>query len=356
MAYKHPFVAVAGHYFCADCHPLSFIRLFIFHYRKLHLDAFGIQRKQIPHLLKAVREFRSQKAVTATETIGLPVFGHLCIPVHHGYKVFDLSRMTVTKYFPDNIDENVIQTEIGRVRETSVLPFAPQLIDIDPGGRWYRESFIPGGRSSKQATSDPVAQFQETVGGYLATIVCVRPGQTTTVGALLRSLGNRLVDNIDTRVEDKALSQLIREFTDRIIARLDSSRELPIRIAFTHGDFSFVNFIHGLNGITVIDWEGADNRSLLHDLYNYFFTERYYDRCHLIDQNTFADAIDHFSRCLAAESMHAIDTQNLKADVYRLLYYLERLQMLTEREASPGQRNVILKTIAIFDQYETGEL
>lgn len=356
MAREYPYIAVADNYFCTHCNLLSFIRIFLFRYGKLYLGAFDIQRKQLPTLLNAIRKFRSDGPGATTDAISLPVFGHLCIPVHHGYKVFDLYRLTATKYFPGDIEASAIRTEISRVREASALPFTPELIEIDPNGRWYRESFIPGSRSSRNAASEPATQFRETIGGYLAKIVCARPGRTTTVDTGLQELESSLKGKIGDLAEDKELCQQISDFIYRIIARLDSSREKQIRTAFTHGDFSFVNFICGQKGITVIDWEGADDRSLLHDLYNYFFTERYYDRCHPIDQNTFADAIDHFSQCLAAEGMHAVNTLDLGADVYRLLYYLERMQMLAEREASPGQRNVILKTIEIFDQYEAGGL
>ncbi|GEM_PF-5259508 len=356
MAREYPYIAVADNYFCTHCSLLSLTRIFLFRYKKLYLGAFDIQRRQLPTLLKAIWKFRKNGPSATTDAVSLPISGDLCIPVHHGYKIFDLSRLTATKYFTDDVESSVIQAEVNRVRDASGLPFTPELLEVDPDGRWYRESFIPGDRSSRNDKSDPPVQFRETIGNYLAKIVHSRPDRMTSVDTYLRGLENSLKQKTDTLGADDELCPAINAFICRVAARLEPSRQMQIQIAFTHGDFSFVNFIFGRKGITIIDWEGADYRSLLHDLYNYFFTEHYYGRYQPINHDTFTDAIEHFGLCLAAEGGQPGDTRTLSGDVYRLLYYLERMQMLLDRKASPEQRNVILRSIEIFDQYESGRL
>ncbi len=356
MAREYPYIAVADNYFCTRCNLLSFIRIFLFGYGKLHLNAFGIQRKQFPVLLKTVMESRKNGAADTCDTVRLPVFGHLCIAVHHGYKIFDLHKLTATKYFPADIDPSVISGEIHRIRDASALPFTPDLLEVDPEERWYRESFIPGDRSSRKEKSDPASLFRKTIGGYLANVILSRPEKKKSIDDYLKFIGGSLKQRVLELGEDNDAYSRVIDFTDRVSARLGESARTQVRLAFTHGDFSFVNFIYGRKGITVIDWEGADYRNILHDLYNYFFTELYYGRCRSVNNATLTGAIEQLELLLTTEEASHVGTLAKSADIYRLLYYMERMQMLVDREASEAQRNVILRSIELFENYENAAL
>ena len=45
----------------------------------------------------------------------------------------------------------------------------------------------------------------------------------------------------------------------------------PVFLVLTHGDFCPANMVNTPHGIKIIDWEGVGNRSVLFDVYSYFF-------------------------------------------------------------------------------------
>lgn len=353
MAPEYPYLSIAGNYFCAQCNVLSLLWIFLFKHKRLHLHAFGIRRRQLLHLLKAVRHFHQNNTEDIPNTLSLAVPGHLCIPVHYGHKVFDFSKLTATKIFSADVDPYLISDEINCVRDASTLPFTPALLEVDKNERWYTESFVPGNRSAKTSESSPRTLFKQTVCAYLAGIIESKDGQDAALGDYLADIQNDMRIKLTHSTFENNLRSYTNEFISRISDKLRRFDDARIRLAFTHGDFSFVNFIYGKNGITVIDWEGAKYRSILHDLYNYFLTELYYERVPSLDPTTFSDAIQLLGQRLAAGGGQRTETLADPNGVYRWLYYLERIQMLLDREQSSIQRDVVLKSIDTFHQFET---
>jgi len=345
MPSEYPYISIAGEYYCGRQKVLSLIWILLFRARPLFLHVLGIQRQHIPSLLKA--------AISPTEVLSLPVSGHICISVNNGHKVFDFSRLTATKVFMPDSDPSLFSAEIDCVREASRLSFTPALLEVDKNARWYTESFAPGERGDKNDSSDPHALFESNLCQNLAEMIQSKPLHSlpvydhlsNTMDAVEQLLKNSSFD--DELCEHVSLG--IRQFS----ANIKKHNNSDITLAFTHGDFSFVNFIYGENAVTVIDWESAQHRSLLHDLYNYYFTELYYKRIPSLHRNDTGQAIEQLNQCLVRNDVQNTGDLAGEADLYRWLYYLERIQMLMEREASPGLRSVILRSIEIFEHFET---
>jgi len=66
----------------------------------------------------------------------------------------------------------------------------------------------------------------------------------------------------------------IKSFIDMIVERLRVEGNCPVFLVFTHGDFCPANMLNTQQGIKVIDWEGAGTRSVLFDVYSYFFIDQ----------------------------------------------------------------------------------
>jgi hypothetical protein len=271
--------------------------------------------------------------------------------VHQGYKVFNLVKLTTTKIFDKNLDAVTAANEISSIRDASALDFAPTLIEVDAGNAWYTETFCPGKRSSKKEVSDPVAIYERIVGDHLSKMISSKPLRTADLAEYLHgthdSIGKRLTSF------DKVLSRRIDDFVCRIATRLEASTDNPIQLAFTHGDFSFVNFLYRNSDIAVIDWESAQQRSILHDLYNYFLTELYYGRIQSNLSAPIDDAISSLIQRLVVIDPEFPDKLTDSKDTYRWLYYLERLLTLLDREPSSSQMNVINRSIDTFNKHES---
>jgi hypothetical protein len=273
--------------------------------------------------------------------------------VHRGYKIFNLSGLTTTKVFDSDLSEDAALSEIKSVRDAGSLDFAPTLLEVDPHNHWYSEIFIPGKQSSKSEQSDPKSLFNDVIADHLSKMILSKPVQTVGVTEHLNKV-RRSVDQLlkNSNLNDE-LSTYINDFVDQIAARLENTKDIPIQLAFTHGDFSFVNFVQKNNDIVVIDWEGAQYRSLFHDLYNYFLTELYYGRT----QSNLLVEIDDAITLLAdrlplSESLPSKDLVDIN-DTYRWFYFLERIEMLLDREISEVILNVIRRSIEVFNKHET---
>jgi hypothetical protein len=285
----------------------------------------------------------------------LPAFGQLCIRVHQGYKVFDFSKSVTTKVFDQDFDIAAAQSEISAVRDASSLSFTPTLIEADPGNRWYSETFITGERSAKSAQSVPELAFKQVIASHICEIVLSNPVHTIGLSEHISKVKNSVDQQLAHSQLDRELSTHVHNFVCRTITSLEAAEDTPVQLAFTHGDFSFVNFIYSNNkNIAVIDWESAQRRSILNDLYNYFLTELYYGRTRKNLVKEINDAISLLARRLKAsnESMQFDTLENFR-DTYRWLYYIERIQVLLDREPSDMQQNVIRRSIETFTRHET---
>lgn len=352
MTRKYTYIPVSGKFFCVQDSLLLIVWIFLVKHKKLHLASLGIRQRQLPAILKRIIRYRLQRQPAHAGTITLSVGGNFCIPVHRGYKVFNFSRMTATKIFYPEADRTAIAYEIKSVSDASSLEFAPRLLETDSQGRWYTESFVPGTRSLKTEQSDPVALFERIVAVQLSAIILSKPVHTVNLNSHLRELCNTMDRLLEESQLDDAVSAGIISLVKSASGNLEANNDTQIQIAFTHGDFSFVNFLYTNGSIAVIDWESAMRRSILHDLYNYFFTEIYYERIPAKRFSGFKNAIRFLNQSLASNRPALpADLADLE-DVYRRLYYLERIIMLLERESSTGQQNVIQRSLDIFNAHE----
>ena len=347
---EYPYIPVAGKHFCTQSSAASLVWILLINAKRLHLDSLGIKRRQVPAILKSIIESRHH---TISGTLLLPVFGQLCIRVHRGYKVINLSTLTATKVFDPGTIASAASSEINSVRDAASLDFAPKLIEVDPKSHWYTETFIPGERSSKTGRSDPASIYKGHIADHLYTMVSSKPVLTRRLVEYFHDIRASILQQLIHSQLDGELTTRINTFIESTAAGMESSDDTAIYLAFTHGDFSFVNFLYKENDIAVIDWESAKQRSILHDLYNYFLTELYYRRTQSNLLREIDDAISMLSQRLAATDSELASNMVAFKDVYRWIYYLERMHTLLDREPSTVQTNVIGKSIDVFEKHES---
>jgi hypothetical protein len=125
-----------------------------------------------------------------------------------------------------------------------------------------------------------------------------------------------------------------------------------VDMVFSHGDFSLRNMLMTKEGIRVIDWESAGRRSVLFDLYNYFFTESYYGRIATNLVSEISEAISSLQSRIRSKAPDIAENLSSLTPMYRRLYYLERILVMLEREMSDDLLDVILRSIQVFKRYE----
>ncbi len=352
MAASYSYIPVGDKHFCADSNLLALGWILTRNNRRLHLDTLGIRFQQIPGILKTLLRQRGKIHEATAGALALPTFGHLCLRVHRGYKLFDLASCTTTKIFDDDVEAAAREFEINAVREAAQLDFAPDLLAVESDNRWYREAYMPGRRGSKTGTSDPIRVFREVVADHLCQMTGLRPIETVSAGEYLGKLLDTLNEDLADPRCDEFRSQ-VRDFIAVIAVQLQKTPDLPIHRIFSHGDFSFVNFIYNDDRVVVIDWESLQSRSLLSDFYNYFLTELYYQRSRTNLVTEIDDALVLLSRKLVPETPSLANDVIAHKTIYRWFYYLERMHMLLSRDMSDNQLNVIRRSMGIFNEHES---
>ena len=143
MNRTYTYTRIGGNRYCMESGFLSLAWVLLFKHHCLHLSSLGIRRRQIPHILKALIRSRLPGHPGAKDTVILPAFGHVCLRVHHGYKLFDFLGRRAIKIFDNGLAAADADREIEAAAQASPLAFAPTLLDTGQNNRWYAETFIP---------------------------------------------------------------------------------------------------------------------------------------------------------------------------------------------------------------------
>ncbi|HNP28734.1 MAG TPA: phosphotransferase [Nitrospirales bacterium] len=299
-------------------------------------------------------ELRKSKSMVC-----LPVFGHTCVQVHQGYKIFDLRRGVVIKLFNPDVSYRDISNEIDQLKNVSRLNFAPSLRKMDPLKRWYEEDYFVGSVEASRVPRDSdvlFQNFQELVPHLINLILLQTPFVKNTdqyVGDLIRSLEATRIGRPSSTTNGDFIK--IQNFVHSIVDSLKSEGSVPLYHVFTHGDFCPENILKTRYGLKVFDWEGAKNRTALFDFYSYFFyrpTKRIPVKNLVCEINkSLPYFISKLSEGLPELARSISDGESL----YRKLYYLERISMLAEREMTDKRLNIrdhIFQYIDDFENYE----
>ncbi len=291
----------------------------------------------------------------SSSILELPFNSNVCLIVHRGLRIFDFDKKVVIKTISQEVDDKSVKKEIEAVKKANKFDFTPKLRNWNIQERWYEEDYIIGSPCFFYPDSEqPLFQelYHEEIVWCLQNIILV----TEPVYIEIKEYLSDLVKIIDTRRnlifhKKKITETKIEEFILSLLNKLNSEKS-KIPLVFTHGDFSLVNILKTTNGVRVIDWADAGKRSALHDFYNYFLTELYYNRMSFSFIPKIKDAALALQTRIALKNHKIAETFLPLFKRYRWIYYIERIALLLERELNEKTLNVIIKSIDVFKNYE----
>jgi hypothetical protein len=373
----YQYVKINGPYYCLQQNPAVLAWFLYFGNESLRLRSLRLSKRQSINAVKALVQHQL-KLRDRGSVVELPVYGHLCLPVHRGYRVFDFRRRAVIRTFSPEVDTAVVAREIEAVRSASHLDFAPAVRHWSAEERWYEEDFVIG-YQARLIPKEPGAVlriYRQDVEPCLERMILsqapCRVGMSEYVRRVLNGImdalenGRSLGQGVNARKADtvrqfvELVAEQLRLRVSRIHNRADRNHprdtdhpnDPGAALVFSHGDFSLRNMLMTKDGITVIDWESAGRRSVLFDLYNYFFTESYYGRIATNLVSEINEAISSLQSRIRSQAPDIAETLSSLTPVYRRLYYLERILVMLEREMSDDLLDVILRSIQVFKRYE----
>ena len=169
-------------------------------------------------------------------------------------------------------------------------------------------------------------------------------------------IGGLDISKLSSPKFDEKIVKKLNDFIHSIVEQLKAEGTYPIQLNFSHGDFCPANIFMTKNGIRIVDWEGAMYRSLLFDFYSYFFyrpvcRQLSVDKCALEIRETLPFYLSRLSLKLLDISKDILAIE----DVYRKIFYIERIFNLIERNITDNQLNIldfIARYIDAFIQYD----
>ena len=355
MRAPYTYVKIRGAYYCLQQNPLVLAWLLYVKNQALCLGSLGQDRRKAAGVVRSfVGYWLGPRDVGST--LELPVFGNLCLPVHRGYRVFDLGRRAAVKVFGPEVDQALIAREIASVRRASALEFAPTVRRWSIEEGWYEEDLAIGHLGTRTPGSESLSvidRYRRDVEPCILGLIMLQTPTRVNLGEYLEEIiDEMLIGGLVRRVLDAEVADSIEQFIQSSVSRLRPFGDQQVDLVFSHGDFSLVNVLKTERGTVVVDWESAGQRSALFDLLNYFLTEVYYERASVGLSSEVDEAISSLQSCLASRGPGIGDRLHRLAQTYRRLYYLERVRVLLEREPTKNQADVILRSIDVFERYE----
>lgn len=297
---------------------------------------------------------------TPKSIISLPLYGQACVQVHKGFKIFDLRREVVMKLFDPDVSIHEISNEIEQLEIVSRLNFATSLRKWNLLERWYEEDYLVGSVEAGSVPSDSgtfLKKFFQEIVPYATKLISLQaPLVKDTeqyVGELIRSVELRCAEG---QILPDTDSKKFKEFLRLIVDRLQILGNVRLFYVFSHGDFCPENIMMTPDGMKIIDWESAQFRTALFDFYSYFFYRPFQQIVPIenliIEVN---QALPFFVSDLSKSFPDLARSMMAHEDLYRIIYYLERISMLVERERTDKRldmKSVINRYIEAFEGYE----
>jgi hypothetical protein len=353
MQNVYHYVEINGKYFSLKQNPIYLAWYFFCKTKSLNYRR-AFSRKRKIRILKIF--ILIYFGLIKRSVVSFPFPGHMILRVHGGYRIFNFSREVVTKVIETKSNFLKERNEVARVLITRQFDFAPKILDWDDEQDWYEEELVNGSIRYQNLQCDSSAllnMFKQEIAPCLVKMILLQTPSITSVGAITKHC-NQIWQNRRSNFRGLDIYDIdsIGNFFSHIIAKLSESAEQPVYRIITHGDFSLVNMLNTKKGLMVIDWESIAHRSALFDFYNFFLTELYYNRTSTNLIRETREAILCLKEKLNAKNLEVAKHLVALADVYRLLYYIERISMLIERGINQKILEVISRSIQIFSEHE----
>lgn len=294
------------------------------------------------------------------EVIPLSFYGQICVPVHKGYKIFDLRRGIVVKMYNQDVSTSSIMSEIEQLKLVSQIDFAPSIGRWNIQDRWFEESYFNGSLDSSQLTMDSstlLKKFQDNVLQLMKSLVLFQEPIAKNSIEYVNNISRILYDSKLSRQEETVKNfREIKIFIDSVVERLHGEENDSIQLVFSHGDFVPANMLNTNRGMKLVDWEGAMYRSALFDFYSYFFFRPVWLKASVSEMSVvIREALSIFISSVATQSPEVSNSLLKSENAFRWIFYIEIICREVKREMTDTRLDIlgiIFGYIETFNHYE----
>lgn len=288
------------------------------------------------------------------DILELPASGQMCLGVHGGFKVFNFHRKIVTKLFSPKTDPASVRREIAWVCRVGVHSFAPTVHRWSVAECWYEEDYVNGISAAYSDSRRSTCTLQESVVPLIARIMLAAPKQKASAAEYVLKQSEFLLGEqipLADKHEAAANGQRINRFLEVMIERVNQAGIRPISLVYSHGDLSPKHILMTKHGDMIIDWEVAGYRSALFDFYHAFF-RRFWGGKGVAPgmRGAIEKAIFQLRLTLNASTGNKSLLSCLDAaQVYRWIYYIERICLYVKPRKKTMTESQLNKTLHFID-------
>ncbi|MBD2744102.1 hypothetical protein [Coleofasciculus sp. FACHB-1120] len=279
----------------------------------------------------------------------LPFPGNFCFEVNNGYKIFDLSKEIVIKKFKSKVDPAIVEREIERSRQIGLYDFAPSVQRWSLEEQWYEESYV-NGCPIRTSAANFFKSYYQYVAPCIESMIVLQGSETMNLLDYVDNLVEPVTRYFSNYKRDAIKINIVNNFLNSIISELDTYRDFQVHLVMSHGDFKDIHVLEVKQGIKIIDWEFFANRSVLFDFYHYCLAPLFFGSKLDNLAPEMNKAMLSLQSSLTGKAPDIADSLIPSAQVYRKLFYLERLCSLPEVRGV--NLDTLLRWINVFNEYE----
>ena len=186
------------------------------------------------------------------------------LPGNHSIRVIDTARESSLVFRKRGFDERFFLRD-AEARKNTEAPLAPEVLEIDPDGRWYIEQRVGGLPLNRIASPK---QAEASLGVAVGAIARLRDSTSHQASAqdYTRDLVAGVVDKLnDIRAALAELAPQIDRFVQKAADTISEAPSFEITLCLTHGDFQPANILVDGSTVWLIDWEYSRTRSAFYD-------------------------------------------------------------------------------------------
>ncbi len=112
---KYRYHRIGKHLACLDQSIYDVVMTVGLGHDRNQLSSIGVSRSVGRRAIKVVTQGKL-RLLNSDKQVLLPVFGHIAMQVHRGYKVFNFNRLEVTKVFSQEVSTQYARKEVAASR------------------------------------------------------------------------------------------------------------------------------------------------------------------------------------------------------------------------------------------------
>tara|TARA_B100000787_G_scaffold160135_1_gene138909 strand:+ start:428 stop:1270 length:843 start_codon:yes stop_codon:yes gene_type:complete len=186
------------------------------------------------------------------------------VPGNHRIRLFESSLKEIIVLLKNNESAKFIKNDIDS-RFNNSLSYTPKILSF--GSDWLIEEFIKGVPFNRVKNNKSIKALEILISLHTKELID-KNKENISIDKYLNKCKKELYLLVEIIEENNPIKKEILSGLENLLSNILSHNIIEIETSTTHGDFQEGNIrINSKNELYVLDWESADNRFYLYDVF-----------------------------------------------------------------------------------------